>query len=301
MVTVGDIGNAADDTGRGSVAYEYQISATEVTNAEYAVFLNAVAATDTHGLYNTNMADVYGGITRSGSSGSYTYAAVPGRENNPVVYVSFWDSLRYVNWLHNGMPTGAQDASTTEDGAYTLNGVTNPVNGTVARNPGATWFLPTEDEWYKAAYYDPTLNSGAGGYYDYATQNDTAPSEQLPPGGTNSANYLNVVGNSTPVGAYSDSTSYYGTFDQSGNVWEWNETIYAPLYRDFRGGSWNNNSFNLSSAAWGSFIPTFEINRIGFRVASLSSSAEVVPEPGSLAIWSLIGLCGWGYRRRKRK
>jgi formylglycine-generating enzyme required for sulfatase activity len=56
----------------GSVAYTYNIGATEVTNAQYAAFLNAVARTDTFNLYNTNMAGSFGGITRSGSPGSYT-------------------------------------------------------------------------------------------------------------------------------------------------------------------------------------------------------------------------------------
>lgn len=120
-VTVGNLGNAADPTtgsAYGSVAYSYNIGATEVTNAQYAEFLNAVAATDTYDLYNPNMAGEFGGITRSGAPDSYTYATVGGRENNPVNFVSFWDATRFANWLHNGQPTGQQDNDTTENGAY---------------------------------------------------------------------------------------------------------------------------------------------------------------------------------------
>lgn len=77
-VLVGDPGNAADPTtGYGSVAYTYHIGKTEVTNAQYATFLNAVAATDTNNLYNTDMAGQFGGIIRFGVPGAYRYQATP--------------------------------------------------------------------------------------------------------------------------------------------------------------------------------------------------------------------------------
>ena len=154
-VTVGDPGNAADDTGLGSVGCTYLVGKYEVTNAQYAGFLNAVAATDTYGLYNTNMGipSGSGGITRSGSSGSYTYSTIAGREDKPVLAFSFWDALRFANWLHNGQPIGAQDDTTTEHGAYaiTAQGI---ADNSITRNAGATFFLTSADEWYKAAYYD---------------------------------------------------------------------------------------------------------------------------------------------------
>ena len=115
------------------MAEPYRIAKFEVSNAEYAVFLNAVAATDTNALYHTSMGVVFGGITRSGSSGSYSYSAIAGREDMPVNFVSFWDATRFANWLHNGQPTGAQGNSTTEDGAYTLT-PTGMANNTIARN-----------------------------------------------------------------------------------------------------------------------------------------------------------------------
>ena len=79
-----------------------------------------MADTDTYALYNTSMATTglggFGGITRSGSSGSYSYGTVAGREDMPVNHVSFWNALRFANWLHNGQPVGMQDDATTEDG-----------------------------------------------------------------------------------------------------------------------------------------------------------------------------------------
>jgi hypothetical protein len=174
FVTVGDINNAADTGGTvgvGSVGYSYAIGKYLVTNSEYAEFLNAVASDDTYSLYNTNMAKVRGGITRSGTNGSYTYAVKTYYGNKPVVIVSFFNCARYCNWLHNGKPTGAQTSITTEDGAYTLNGTTTGYG--VAKKTGAKYHLPTENEWYKAAFY-----KGGGpnaGYWRYATQSNTEP------------------------------------------------------------------------------------------------------------------------------
>ena len=167
-VFVGNAGNANDTTGYGAVAYNYNIGEYDVTAGQYTAFLNAVAATDTYGLYHASMASTnlspnYGcGITQNGSSGGYTYSAA--YANLPVVYVSFWDACRFANWLDNGQPTGVSEDAATDDGAYTLTS-TAMANNTVTRNTGANWAVTSENEWYKAAYYDPALNGGAGGYY----------------------------------------------------------------------------------------------------------------------------------------
>ena len=127
-VYVGNAGNASDPgTGGafGAVAYDYRIGQTEVTIGQYTAFLNAVAATDTYSLYNTNMATdpAIAGIARGGAPGSYSYNVI-GSPNKPITYVSWGDAARFSNWLHNGQPTGPQNASTTENGAYPLNGAT---------------------------------------------------------------------------------------------------------------------------------------------------------------------------------
>ncbi|MHC4445613.1 MAG: SUMF1/EgtB/PvdO family nonheme iron enzyme [Planctomycetota bacterium] len=140
-VLVGDAGNLSDDTGYGAVSYSYRIGKYEVTNAQYCEFLNAVAATDTNNLYNGSMGSGYGGITQSGSAGSYTYNTIAGRGNMPVNYVSWYDCLRFANWMHNGQPTGAQDASTTENGAYDM-----LLGDSAVRKPGALVFLTSENE-----------------------------------------------------------------------------------------------------------------------------------------------------------
>ncbi len=284
-VFVGDAGNPNDSTGFGRVDYGYHIGTYEVTNAQYTSFLNSVAATDTFGLYTTSMAGSLGGITRSGSSGSFNYSPIGGRENNPVNYVSFWDAARFTNWLTTG---------DTETGVYLLNGVATPTNNTITRNETA-WAnggvaIASENEWYKAAYYQPAAAGGdSDGYWLYPTQSNSIT--------TADANYNNSVGNVTIVGTYAGDSSYYGTFDQGGNVWEWNDEIVSTSNRGLRGGSFNNNDSSLQSSNRFTFNPTFERNFVGFRVSSLAA----IPEPsyaGGL-MGALTLLVAWRVKGRR--
>ena len=271
-VSVGNAGNTADSTGYGAVSYAYNIGKYEVTNAEYAQFLNAKGASNSNGIFNSNMASY--GITQTGSSGSFSYNVTSGFENKPVVYVSWYDAARFTNWLGNG-----QGGGDMEDGAYTLSGNT----GIVTVNSSANVYLPSEDEWYKAAYYN----------------GDTA-SYSLYPNGENSittadANYDFSVFGSTDVGTYAGDPSFYGTFDQGGNVWEWNDAVIGSS-RGLRGGSWDIDDSALASSYRFTNGPSSELNYIGFRVASSSLSA--VPEPSSLL--STAGLLGGALLLRRR-
>ncbi len=160
-VTIGDPDNAADTrvmyggtSGYGSVTYTYNIGATEVTNAQYAAFLNAKAQSDPYGLCNPEMAGEYGGIARRGAEGLYTYENIGGAASTPVNFVSYWDAARFVNWLQNGQGNGD-----TETGAYTLTPEGISAN-TVTRNAGWKWAIRNEDEWYKAAYHQPANLGG---------------------------------------------------------------------------------------------------------------------------------------------
>jgi len=295
-VPVGDPGNAPDTRystpGYGGVAYTYNIGKYEVTNTQYCEFLNAVADADPNSLYNTYMGSPaypwYGGITRSGSSPNFTYSLISGRGNKPVNYVSWYDTLRFANWMHNGQPTGAQGSSTTENGAYDMS-----LGASVVRKPGAKVFLTSEGEWYKAAYY-----KGGGtnaGYWDYPTQSNIPPTAETPPG-TNttngSANYNKVVGDLTNVGAYisKPSDSAYDTFDQGGNVFEWNEALIASSRRGCLGGSFVLDDSYLHASRRSNEYPTGEGSSLGFRVAE-------VPEPASIV---MLALASVGVLRRKR-
>jgi formylglycine-generating enzyme required for sulfatase activity len=264
----------------GSVAYTYNIGQTEVTNAQYAAFLNAVAATDTYSLYHNNMAESFGGITRSGAAGSYTYSTISGRESNPVNYVSFWDAARFANWLHNGQPTGPQTDSTTEYGAYTLTagGITG---NTITRNVGWQWAVTSEDEWYKAAYHQPTSAGGdTDNYWLYPTSSNIVPT-------SSQANILQVIGTTTPVGSYA--ANFYGTFDMGGNVYEWNDRR-SGANRGLRGGSFPSDTNDLHAGNRLLFNATSHTRTIGFRVSQ-------IPGPSSVALLAIGGLAAARRRR----
>lgn len=311
-VYVGNIGNPNDPTtGFGGVNYGYSIGKYEVTLNQYTEFLNAVAKTDTYGLYNTSMGTELrvAGISRSGSSGSYNYSVI-GSGNRPVTLVSWYDSARFMNWLHNGQPAGLQAAGTTETGAYTLTGNT----GIVTRNSGWTYGLPSENEWYKAAYYQPAAHGGdADGYWLYPTANNAIPNSRNgslsdPNSGnfyrndgiangfnggyavTDSASHSTSQNYLTDVGAFGLADSFYGTFDQGGNVLEWNDAVIGGSARGWRGGSWFDGENSLRSSYRGSAGPSVEGYFMGFRVA-------IIPEP------SVAGLMGLGalLLLRKRK
>lgn len=279
-VPVGNPGNPSETTVNGtygSVGYNYAIATTEVTNAQYAEFLNAVAFDDANSLYSTGMAGSFGGITRSGFIGAFSYATVPGRENNPVNFVSFWDAARFANWLQNGQPFGLQNASTTEDGTYTLTPAGITAN-TVTRNAGKTWAVASANEWYKAAYYQPAgLGGDADSYWLYPTSSNTAPT-----GGQ--ANYVPAgIGNTTPVASFA--ANYYGTYDMAGNVYEWNESIPAGPFRGpMVGGAYDNIAGWLTPLNAYVSLPSTEREQVGFRVVML-------PEPSlaaALALGSVI-------------
>jgi formylglycine-generating enzyme required for sulfatase activity len=290
-VFVGDPGNAADTPASncyaascGSVSHGYYISKYEVTNAQYAEFLNAKAASDPSGLYNWNMLyQSNGGITRSGSSGSYSYAVKSGMGSKPVNYVSFYDALRFTNWLHNGQGSGD-----TETGAYTLTPAAISANS-VVRNLGAQVFLPSENEWYKAAYYDPIANL----YYDYPAGTNTVTICSGPTGAANRANcYPGGAGAVAPVGSYTGSASPNGTFDQGGNVAEWNDSVVYGSSRGRRGGSFYGGAGELAADYPVGVAPTLQNDDIGFRVA-------MIPEP-STGLLVAAGFAGLALRRRMR-
>ena len=176
------------------------------------------------------------GITRTGAPGNYSYALsttatlnsppIPTDNGNfPVNWDNWGDAARFCNWLENGQPVGPEGAGTTETGSYTLNGaVTVAALFTVSKTPGATYWIPTENEWYKAAYYK-TGGTNAG-YWTYTTKSDTAPSSTLSATGTNNANFNSsgLQGSTpwilTPVGYYAGSPGPYGTYDQGGDVYD---------------------------------------------------------------------------------
>jgi len=279
---VGDPGNPGSSHGDGSVAWEFLIGKYEVTNEQYAELLNAKAALgDPLALYNPAMTtNRRGGIVRTGSGtpqDPHRYEPKDHMGQKPVNYVSFYDAMRFSNWMHNGRGSGD-----TELGSYVLVGGTpEPTNGTtVVRNPAATVVVPTEHEWYKAGHYNPNTT----GYSIYATGSSVVPTPALATSvgdvanaGPNVVNYLSSAswagqsGNVTTVGsAGSWSEGHYGCADMNGNVSEWTETRFnwqGNPYRKNLGGNYFLDESIMQPGHFGIVVPYHETSSIGFRVA----------------------------------
>jgi sulfatase modifying factor 1 len=274
-VTVGDPGNQPDKTGHGAVAYVFQITKHEITVAQYAEFLNSVAAGgDPHALWNPGQK-----IDRTGAPGAFTFAARATHEREPVMQVSFLDAMRFANWLHHGGGTGE-----TETGSYLI----SKNGGLATREAAAAVWIPNENEWYKAAYHQPQAAGGPpGNYWSYPTRSDAAPKLAKPGDpGPNLANFLadaspqpnagvlRGFNDVMPVGSFPGSTSHYGTFDQAGNAWEWIEATVFETQRVIRGGSMCGSHEKLLSKVRTSTSPAKRYPDTGFRLARAMPKAE---------------------------
>src|SRR5262249_21164061 len=130
------------------------------------------------------------GIAQNGTSGNFTYSVI-GPPNHPITYVSWYDAARFANWLSNGQPVGAEGPGTTETGSYTLKKQSDEISwAQIARNASAVWVIPSEDEWYKSAYY----NSQSGTYYKYPFANNSLPISAKPGSTPNSGNLVGNTG-----------------------------------------------------------------------------------------------------------
>ena len=299
---VANPGNAVDSRlggVSGAVGHNYSIGTYDVTYSQYAEFLNTKDPTgaNTLGLWNSGMADAelgltnFGGITfNSANANGSKYVLIPGQENFPVTSVTWYDAARFANWINNG-----QGNASTETGSYTLLGGTpTPSNAaTITRNTGAGVVLPTSDEWYKAAFYNPSTKT----YFNFPTSSNSAPVASAPTGLANHANYNSLVFNLTNVGAYTGTTSPYGAYDMGGEVYQWTETLVGTD-RFARGSPFNGDSdlmvYNVSGASSAGF-PNGEGLNLGFRLANVAS----VPEPSSLTL-AAFGLLALACRLRRR-
>lgn len=277
----GMVSNAWAPYTPGSVSYRYKIGVYEVTQGQYVEFLNDVAASDPYGLWGN------WGISRSGSDGNYTYSTTD--PNLPAVKVNIYGAMRFANWLTTG---------DTETGVYELGGVALPAVGSITRNMTAYqnggFAIPSMDEWYKAAYYQPaSLGGDTDSYWDYATNSNT------PPSGLE-ANYLS--GDNLNPGVMVDVgysiASFSGTYDMTGNAWEYSDTVLPELpdwYLNF-GGSYQKTGTESYALTAGLSPPNLYQQTLGFRVVQFDQVPE--PETYALGIASCALLMAVMLRRR---
>jgi formylglycine-generating enzyme required for sulfatase activity len=202
---------------------DFYIAKIETTNSEYCRFLNEM---DPEGQYF----DSHMEITQSGSAGQYTYTVQSGKESHPIRYVSVYDAQAYANWK--------------------------------SRVTGLNYRLPTEQEWEKAAGWDPILQK----LWTYGFQKDTIDATWC--------NYSNYYGGTLPVGSFNgtggknDAYSYYGCYDMSGNVWEWTVSPVDsnPGSRIVRGSSWYHSDYYCNVTKRGTTSSWYRVETLGFRL-----------------------------------
>lgn len=279
FVPIGNAGNA-DDAGAGGgiysssyggVGYEYRMGTYEISQDA---------------------------ITKATASGLASVVAGAHTGNKPAGYMTWNEAAVFVNWLNTS--TGHQAAYQFEAGVMTLwsSGDAWQLGGeNLYRHKDAYYFLPSEDEWYKAAYHQ---NDGVtANYWDYATGSNTIPTQALTNGTLAGSAVFDGSEFGTPLGPadvnMAGGLSAYGTMGQNGNVAEWHESATDGInsspfeLRTIRGGAWFNTPFDgyLRSSVRDTFgSPTTNAPHLGFRVASVVP----VPEPNSLVLLGLGAL-----------
>ena len=280
FLNIGNAGNAADTTTYGAVPYAYRMG-------NYEISQNA--------------------IDKATASGMTGVTAGPWTGDQPAANITWYKAAAFVNWLNTSTGKTAAYDLTFSGGSWSMDLWSSEQAWTAGgtnlyRNKDAFYFLPSENEWYKAAYY-----KGGGtnaGYWLYPTASDTAPTPVASGTGAGSAVYDSVAS----VPAIVDSAgglSPYGTMGQGGNVFEWNESAFdgtnsSPSEnRAVRGGDWDFAEYVLRSSDRFNIDPSDESNLIGFRVASVDVAP--IPEPGTWAAMAIFagGAAYAGWRRRK--
>lgn len=315
--TIGSPGNApyVGPTGDGSsfppvgdVNYVYRIAKMEVTTAQWLEFANATAAMNEPYRIGQGPVGAYH-IAGTLPNGHFTFALsnVPNAGLAPVQGITWRNAARYCNWLHNNkgntlaaLETGAYDTSTFGQ-ALDSNGIPYFTDA-LTHLPGAKFWIPTVNEWIKAAHYDPNrYGPGQGGYWNYSTSSDTPPIiGPQSAGGQTNAGYTNYADIPTfLLGAHPNTTSPWGLLDVSGGSQEWQEDVSSESRRSrSHDGSYAPTQFDPDANPLhldliygsGSFTANAELSNIGLRVAS------AVPEPSTFLILFTVG----GFHRRRR-
>jgi sulfatase modifying factor 1 len=282
--TIGDPGNTAfvggaqgANAGAGAVGLTFRLARTQVTNAQWAEFANAYRPFINGNPDNVQLAP---GLWVYYDGAIDGYSVVRGAEDF-AAQMSWRMAARYCNWLHNdqrreawAFETGAYDTSTfgPEFGW--------PFTDQAKHTPGARFYLPTRDEWFKAAFYDPNrYGEGQGGYWTYVNASDTPLVYGFPEDGGESiaeVEGLGYVERFLPVASYPDTRSAWGLFDLSGSSYDWNEDA-----SDFRDGRLYSGSSRFATAdPWVDAVHRQAAGSWPYSAAAGLRVAAAIPAPG---------------------
>lgn len=284
-------GELSSNAGVGAVAYEYRIAEREVTATEWLEFVRAYTP---HYTGNPEVPGLNGNWIRYDFAPGQ-YHVVAGAEQY-AADMSWRMAARFCNWLHNGK---VNEAWAFESGAYdtsTFNDV-SPFTDQLTHSPGARFWIPTRDEWFKAAYFDPDrFGPNLPGYWLYPDGGNDPLIIGLPEeGGETSAGlwgphpfepYVNV-------GSYPHVRSPWGLLDVSGGLGEWLEdadperqgrgaygTSVFHSFPEFR----DRADYNGGGSSPGDFSAPY-----GLRLAA------TIPAPGAVML-VILGGCAFAQR-----
>jgi len=259
--TAPDLGDDYDApyAGYGAVAYDYRIGKYEITIDQ---FTKANAAS--------------GSVIGNGNENYWNDGIRNVGNGAPACALTWAEAARFANWLSSG---------NIGIGVYQLSGdLVTGINRSYRNGSNLAYVLPTDDEWYKAAFYKP-VNDGTYSLYSNGTTNTPVV------GTSNGWNYDPThSGTATMWETGFGALEQNGTYDMMGNAWEWTETTTTNSQWVFRGGSAYAPEEYLDSETYRPSHISEEAIHVGFRIAA-------IPEPGSLAMVALMGSGIWGIRR----
>ena len=313
FVTIGDPGNTPYDPNgssefsndnMGGVNYSYNIGVYQIDTAQWVAFMNAAFdRPQSQWIPFINVPAVWGAVPTSPTvPGGMRWAVPAGNGMMAVGGISWRTAAIYCNWLCNGEGSAP---SAFMNGAYdvsTFGYFGNIFTDQSTHNPGAKYWIPTQSEWLKAAYYDPNrYGPGQGGYWQYSNGSNSPYSYGLPGNGHTANSLYSYPGNAqfqVPLGSYPGTTSPWGLYDVAGEPAEWTEGIDTEVTgfreRVVLGTAWASPILGPDeiSVAGASILPDQSSVYYSFRLAM------AVPSP-STGFGAILAFSSW-YSRRGR-
>jgi formylglycine-generating enzyme required for sulfatase activity len=333
FVTVGAPGNAAWEgpgfnNGKGSVSYEFKMGQYEVTTAQWAEFFNAALdRPTTDRIPFVSAPQVWGAqSTTPQAPGGRRWSVPTGNEMRAVGGITWRTAAVFCNWLHNGKGTSRAAFLSGAYNVSTFGGQGGGFLDQLTRSPGAQYWIPSTDEWLKAAHYDPSKQNSdgsLGGWWQYSNGSDTTYAYG-PPGtlvradgdprpdpngvlatanaGWDAGRFPGQNAQSVRLGSYA-TTNPWGLFDVAGATSEWTEGYFQiqgepiPRERALDGSSWlvfvRPSVTDQTQYLAGSYDPFVQFSDFGFRVAT-------VPGPTGLGFAILVS-SSLAFRGRRRQ